>query len=373
MLTKGQKIYMYVSALVAMVIGIITFIPFRTLPFLCNLNNVENVINAEIWIKVLILPLVVFALSAYANVKKYQEIEDGLDRSKVINVLSYFPIVSYLVGILVFIIHTLTYSYLPLGFNLWAVVVVLLVLYVLFVIFAFHIFPNVVIKLDRLGTLLMDISVVVITVCFALVAWRVNASYYAAFGMEESFVGKGDVLLFFLYIVSLIVVIVLCNRLFVLIKKDNRSIYVNTAMFEKNYEQLVKTEYNRAYNDIMDDFELYFSDHYEDEFTENTESQPASEEPQEEKVEEVVKQDEEQETEKVVSEVVETKEVTTLETKEPAKPKAEKVIKPSYKEIVAYGTSFKDKEVRVVANAKETQHKFYLGKKDVPSYAKNKQ
>ena len=88
MLTKGQKIYMYVSALFAMIIGIITFIPFRTLPFLCTLDNVVDVVNVEMIIKLIVFPIVVIALSAYANIKKYQEIEDGLDRSKVVNVMS---------------------------------------------------------------------------------------------------------------------------------------------------------------------------------------------------------------------------------------------------------------------------------------------
>ena len=55
-----------------------------------------------------------------------------------------------------------------------------------------------------------------------------------------------------------------------------------------------------------------------------------------------------------------------LKPEEPkAEPKAkpEKVFKPSYKEIVAYGSNFPTKDVRVVANATGTSHKYYLGKK----------
>ena len=51
------------------------------------------------------------------------------------------------------------------------------------------------------------------------------------------------------------------------------------------------------------------------------------------------------------------------EPKAEPKPKPAKVFKPSYKEIVAYGSNFPTKEVRVVANAAGTQHKYYLGKK----------
>lgn len=46
-----------------------------------------------------------------------------------------------------------------------------------------------------------------------------------------------------------------------------------------------------------------------------------------------------------------------------AKEKKKKKFKPSYEKIVNYASSLPNKEVRVVANEKGTQHKFYLGKK----------
>ena len=380
MLTKGQKIYMYVSALFAMLIGIVTFIPFRTLPFLCTLDNVIDVVNVEMIIKLIVFPIVVIALSAYANIKKYQEIEDGLDRSKVVNVMSYFPIVNYLVGLVIFILHTLSYNVEPLGFGTWALVVVLLLVYLAFLIIGFHLINKLIIRLENTGTIIFDSACFLIVVCFILVAWRTSVAYAELYQLEETFVGKGDPILFFIYIITLITFIVLCKQVYVLIKKDNRSVYINRDLFERNYELLIRREYNRAYNDIMDDFELYFAEHYGDEFkveedevVEEKVEEVKTEEPKvEEKVEEVKAEEpkDEEKVEEVKAEepkVEEKIELTSAnvqpEVKEDPKPKPKKIFKPSYREVVAYGSAFKEREIKVVANEAETVHKFYLGKK----------
>ena len=418
MLTKGQKIYMYVSALFAMLIGIVTFIPFRTLPFLCTLDNVIDVVNVEMIIKLIVFPIVVIALSAYANIKKYQEIEDGLDRSKVVNVMSYFPIVNYLVGLVIFILHTLSYNVEPLGFGTWALVVVLLLVYLAFLIIGFHLINKLIIRLENTGTIIFDSACFLIVVCFILVAWRTSVAYAELYQLEETFVGKGDPILFFVYIITLITFIVLCKQVYVLIKKDNRSVYINRDLFERNYELLIRREYNRAYNDIMDDFELYFAEHYGDEFKveedevveekveevkaeepkveEKVEEVKAEEPKDEEKVEEVkaeepkveekveeVKAEEPKDEEKVEEVKAEEPKVEEVKTEEPKveekieltsanvqpevkedpKPKPKKNFKPSYREVVAYGSAFKEREIKVVANEAETVHKFYLGKK----------
>ena len=390
MLTKGQKIYMYVSALFAMLIGIVTFIPFRTLPFLCTLDNVIDVVNVEMIIKLIVFPIVVIALSAYANIKKYQEIEDGLDRSKVVNVMSYFPIVNYLVGLVIFILHTLSYNVEPLGFGTWALVVVLLLVYLAFLIIGFHLINKLIIRLENTGTIIFDAACFLIVVCFILVAWRTSVAYAELYQLEETFVGKGDPILFFVYIITLITFIVLCKQVYVLIKKDNRSVYINRDLFERNYELLIRREYNRAYNDIMDDFELYFAEHYGDEFKveedevveEKVEEVKAEEPKVEEKVEEVKAEEpkDEEKAQEVKAEEPKVEEVKTEEpkveekieltsanvqpeVKEDPKPKPKKNFKPSYREVVAYGSAFKEREIKVVANEAETVHKFYLGKK----------
>lgn len=353
MLTKGQKITMYVSAILAMIVGIITFIPFRTLPFFSTASNVDNIILTEIIIKVVAFPIIMIALSVYANILKYEEIADGLDRSKVVNVMSYFPIISYLIAIIVFIVHTIAYSPIPFGFNLWAVVIILLVLYLAFLAVAVHLLPNVVVRLDKIGTICLDAAIGVITICFALVAWRISVSYADMFGLEEGFVGKGDVFLFALYVLTVITMVVLCRQIYRMLKKDQRNMYINMQMFEAHYEEMVRREYNRAYNDIMDDFEIYFQEHYGDEFMEEV---PAEEEAPAPEVVEAVK--EEVKVEKV-EEVVKA----PVEAPKPKEPKPEKLLKPSYQAVVDFAGGIKNNDLKVVANDKGTQHKFYVGKK----------
>ncbi len=266
MLTKGQKIYMYISAILGMLIGIFVLVPFRTLPGLFTAENAEKFMEIELWIKCVILPIIVIALSVFANVKKYQELNDCLDRSKVVNVMSYFPMANYLCGLLVFVIHTLIYSNSLLGFNAWAVIVILLVLYLTFIVVGFHILSNALFRLDVVGTTILDVVVVAIVACFAFITWRVNVDYFQEYAHETAYIGSGDPLLFFIYVVSAITFIVLCIRLVPLFKKDNRSIYVGEGAYERDYERMVKREYDRAYNDIMDDFEIYFKEHFDDAF-----------------------------------------------------------------------------------------------------------
>ncbi len=312
MLTKGQKIYMYLCAIVSMLIAIVTLIPFRTLPFMCTLSNVNDVVSTEMIIKYVVFPVVLVALSIFANVKKYQEIKDGLDRSKIINVMSYFPLISYLVAIIISIIHTLSFSTEPLGFGVWGVVMILLVIYVFLTILTFHFLSNIVIRFDRVGTVIFDAVVGVIIICFILVSWRTNTTYLNFFANEASYVGQGDILLFCIYVLALVAFIVHCYALTKLFKKNNRSIYVNREMFERNYDNIVKREYERAYNDILDDFEEYFANNSEDE-----ELQPDT-------VEEEEKEDSETlEVEEVESEAAETVEESSKDTVDEAKEEVE--------------------------------------------------
>lgn len=365
MLTKGQKIYMYFSAILAMIIGIITFVPFRTLPFISTSNNIDSVISAELIIKLVVLPLVTIAISVFANVKKYQEIEDCLDRSKVVNVMSYYPIVSYISALLVFIIHTLSYSYEPLGFSVWSVVIVLLVIYLVFTIIAFHLLSNFILRLNLVGTVIFDCVLFVITLCFILVAWRVDKTYLELFGAEADFIGNGDILLFFLYVFALITIIILCSRIYKLIKKDNRSIYYNPLMFENEYDKLVKAEYNRAYNDIMDDFELYFDEHFDDEWVgeeiSGTSEQKVEEEiPEEETSEEdenalETSKEPEQEVKEPEEEVNEVEKEKTEEVKV-----EEKVIEPAYDELKAFALSLGE-NITEIPNNKNTGHRLLVG------------
>ena len=398
MLTIGKKVYMFFTALIAMFIGVITLIPFRTLPFLCNVENVHNITSLEMIIKCMVFPFVIIAISLYTNIKKYQEITDGLDRSRVVNVMSYFPMAVYLVGLIVFILNTLNYSVALLGFNVWAIAVSLLFVYLFVIIIGFHLFHRLIIKLEKAGTVLLDFACILSVAAIAVVAWFVQKKYVAEFALTEGFIGKANMFLFVTYIITIITFFVLLFRIPRFFKKDVREIKIINASFDSGFERVVKKEYNRAYNDIMDDFEYYFAKYYGENFDEEAikdfvEAKNAETKVEEEVIEEAPVQEEVVEevapVQEEVSEEVVPKEyclncgaelvanaefcamcgckkgevIQSEEPKPEAKPKPQKVFKPSYKEIVAYGSNFPTKEVKVVSNAAGTQHKYYLGKK----------
>ena len=413
MLTKGQKIYIFISALFAMIIGVITLIPFRTLPFLCTVENVSNITSLELIIKCMVFPFVIIAVSLYTNIKKYQELEDGLDRSRIINVMSYFPMATYMVGLLVFLLHGLLYNPALLGFEIWAVVVALLLIYLFVIIIGFHLFHHVIIKLEKAGTIILDLVAVLSVAAIVVVTWFVNKKLVAEYSLVAGFVGQADVFLFVAYVLTIITFVVLLTRIPKFFKKDIREIKIINAAFDSGFERVVRKEYNRAYNDIMDDFEYYFAKYYGEKYDEDLvnapeevkeeapvvketapEVEPTPEVVEEPVVEEVAAPAPAVVEEPVVEEKVEEapaapkeyclncgaelmvnaefcamcgcKKNEVLQPEEPkaeAKPKPAKVFKPSYKEIVAYGSNFPTKEVRVVANAAGTQHKYYLGKK----------
>ena len=443
MLTKGQKIYIFISALFAMIIGVITLIPFRTLPFLCTVENVSNITSLELIIKCMVFPFVIIAVSLYTNIKKYQELEDGLDRSRIINVMSYFPMATYMVGLLVFLVHGLLYNPALLGFEVWAVLVALLFIYLFVIIIGFHLFHHVIIKLEKAGTIILDLVAVLSVAAIIVVTWFVNKKLVAEYSLVAGFVGQADVFLFVAYVLTIITFVVLLTRIPRFFKKDIREIKIINAAFDSGFERVVRKEYNRAYNDIMDDFEYYFAKYYGENYDEDLVNAPEEvkeeapvveeaapeveptpevvEEPVVEETPEVVEEPVVEETPEVVEESVVEEEPVVEEVAAPApavveepvveekveeapaapkeyclncgaelmvnaefcamcgckknevlqpeapkaepKPKPAKVFKPSYKEIVAYGSNFPTKEVRVVANAAGTQHKYYLGKK----------
>ena len=150
MLTKVQKIIMYLSGALSIVLGIFTFIPFRAVPFFAA---EESTIITEVILKSIIFPLLVIGLSVYPNLLKYQEVYDCRERSKVINVMSYFPALSYICAILVYLFHTLLYSSELLQQGVWAMTVVIVIAYFVFMLIAAHFAHHI---LRRISTLLVN-------------------------------------------------------------------------------------------------------------------------------------------------------------------------------------------------------------------------
>jgi hypothetical protein len=265
MLSKGQKVFLYLCGLLSFFIGIVAMIPFRTLP---GVNLESGIISTELIVKQVVLFVVVILLSIYPNIKKYQQLKNARERSKAMNMMCYLPIACYLVGLLVFIAHTLSYPYFagkvsPLGDSVTAVILVVILCYVFFVIYAYHKVHSIVMKLNFSGELLLDIAVFLMTACFVVMAWRVDASYYDVFRYADGFLGKADIALFVEYLIAVIIFIIFVRGWFRTLKVDETSIYVNPTDFTDGIEDIQRAEYNRAYNDILDDFEAYFDTVYQ--------------------------------------------------------------------------------------------------------------
>ena len=108
MLTKSNKVVMYIISIVTIILGLVTAIPFRTLPFA---NKIVNVLNVEFIVKFIVIPVLALGLSVYPNILKYRQIKNRQERSKVANIFSYLPVLSIIIGQLILLVHTLTLNY----------------------------------------------------------------------------------------------------------------------------------------------------------------------------------------------------------------------------------------------------------------------
>ena len=379
MLTKVQKIIMYLSGALSIVIGIFTFIPFRAVPFFAA---EESTLVVEIVLKALVFPLLVVGLSVYPNSLKYAQVYDCRERSKVINVMSYFPALTYILAILVYIFHTLLYSSELLAEGLWASTVVIVVAYFVFMLVIAHFVHDILMRLTKLGTILADALVGFMVVCFAVAAWRLSAHYMS--DANPAYYFSGDQYLFVILILAVFGLIYAVKSLIKLIVVDECSVHVSAADATDHLNDITEAEYNRAYNNILDDFEGFFAeltteeeneeDDEEEAPVEETKEEAPVEEPKEEAPVEEPKEEAPAEEPKEEAPVEETKEEAPVEEpkeetpaeepKEEVKPapvKQPKVLTPSFEEVLEMAKAVK--EGVCVSNEAGTVHKFTYEKK----------
>ena len=395
MLTKGQKIIMYLIGALSLVIGIITFIPFRIVPFFANS---AATLEAEMIVKLVIFPLLVIGVSVYPNLVKYGQIYDCRERSKVINVMSYLPSCTYIVAILVFILHTLSYNSSPLGSSLWAASVLLVAGYLVFMLVLSHFIDAISMRLSKIGSIIADSLVGVIIIALAISAWRVSVQYAEYASHTQAFY-YGDPLIFCILIVAAFALYYAIKKLIKLITVDEWSVYISATDATDNLPNIAVAEYNRAYNNILDDFENYFAELTEEESEDEDdleseedleaveeeapaeetveEEAPAEEEakeeaPAEETVEEEVPAEEaveeEAPAEEVVEEEVPAEEVVEEDVpaeeavEEAPKPvKEPKVLSPSFEEVLEKARAIEGGSE--VSNEAKTVYKFSYEKK----------
>ena len=106
MLSKAQKNWMIAIGIVSLVLGLIVALPFRSIP---GLNNGENIFVVESVLK-LILGVVAILLAIYPAIKKYQQLYNYREVSKLTLVMAYFPIVIYIIATIINIIQTLSFD-----------------------------------------------------------------------------------------------------------------------------------------------------------------------------------------------------------------------------------------------------------------------
>lgn len=352
MLTKVQKIIMYLSGALSIVIGIFTFIPFRAVPFFAA---EESTLVVEIVLKALVFPLLVVGLSVYPNSLKYAQVYDCRERSKVINVMSYFPALTYILAILVYIFHTLLYSSELLAEGLWASTVVIVVAYFVFMLVIAHFVHDILMRLTKLGTILADALVGFMVVCFAVAAWRLSAHYMS--DANPAYYFSGDQYLFVILILAVFGLIYAVKSLIKLIVVDECSVYVSAADATDHLNDITEAEYNRAYNNILDDFEGFFAElTTEEENEEDDEEEAPVEETKEETPVEEPKEEAPAEETKEEAPAEEPKEEV-----KPAPVKQPKVLTPSFEEVLEMAKAVK--EGVCVSNEAGTVHKFTYEKK----------
>ena len=466
MLSKAQKIILYLSAVAALLLGVVLIVPFRTIPGV-TLETGKVAIIIELAVKMLVL-LPILGLSVYPCILKYRQIAGKFERSRSVNVMCYLPLAIYVAGLITLNLNLLSYNKDLLGTFLgassWHLAFLVLLFDLVFIVVGFIVLPQTVMKWTRNVTIIFDSLMGVATLILCGVTCYLSLTYLTAFANDINFFGVGSPVLFFTYLIGLIAFVVIAITTYKMIRKDTTELYINFDLQREQIDEVKKVAYHNAYNDILDEFEDYFEERYvsgvfeeeeqaeavEEEVKEIEEEQVALEEAAEEEVAEeetpveeapvevqkeivFVKDEEdakriaeleaqlaelhethsdkledlqedledaEEEAEAAKAQAEEAKvaaeaakseaEVAKAEAealkaaaaakvaeaeaeaarkaalaaeKAKALAEAKKAIKPSYMNLVNYASALEDDSVTVVANDKETQHKFYFNKK----------
>ena len=318
MLSKAQKNWMIAIGIVSLVLGLIVALPFRSIP---GLNNGENIFVVESVLK-LILGVVAILLAIYPAIKKYQQLYNYREVSKLTLVMAYFPIVIYIIATIINIIQTLSFDYVSAGVGsvlsekMLGVVVSALVAYFVFAVYALLRAYKIMMRFDMKDNIILDVVIFLFIVCFILLEWRINVVYGTAYGDIAEY-KLGNSLIFFVYILLVIAFCLTLRWIIRTFKKDEQLIhYVGGEGYEYEIKQ---KEHHRAYNDILDDFEMYFDENSDDysklQIEEVTEEESHEEEVQTAEVQDEYEDEEEDNQEVFVAEPT-LEEINTTDSEE---------------------------------------------------------
>ena len=262
MLSKKQKFLMAVLGTLSILAALVAAVPFRSFP---GLNKIENILELEVLVKVAGAALVLL-LSVYPIVKKYKLVKNNHEYSKTVLVMSYLPSVLYILGLIVNVVYTLSFDFtavamLPvLSEKVIAVAVAIFAVLFVFGIYCLFRLYNFIIKLDGFGNVCIDLCGLLVLVCFVLIQNRIATAYNAGYQhLEEYYLGNP--LLFVIYILLIIALGLSRKHVKRLIKKNEVLVFYSESADAK--KRLKQIEYNRAYNDTLDDYEAYFDENQE--------------------------------------------------------------------------------------------------------------
>ena len=254
---------MFILGIVGLIIGVIVAVPFRSIP---KLNEIENIFKVEIVLKI-ILGVVAVAIAIYPLIKKYRLIYNYRENSKIVIVMSYFPMMIYIMGSIINILHLACFDYTSVGLysgiseKILGIFIAELIAYMIFVIYATLQMYKPIMKMNQKGNIILDAIIFAFVLVFVILNWRVGTTYSQNYQQFEEY-RSGDPIFFFILLFLIVGFGLALHGLIKMFKKDQVLVYYADG---ETYAQEVKQkEYNRAYNDTLDDFELYFDDNYED-------------------------------------------------------------------------------------------------------------
>ncbi len=302
MLSKAKKVVMYIIGFVTILLGVVTCIPFRVIA--AN-ANIKDIFVVEGIVKLVVFPLVAILLVIFPNILKYRQIKNREERSKVVNLFSYLPIVILISSLLVLSLHTLTFEKYPMNNVAHSIMLVVTCCYLVLSLLLLPLLNGLTMKFARKHNYILDVVVLLILVIFDLLTWRILKTYADA-NIEGYVYGasQNDPYLFVLLIGLFFAVVLGAGKLVKIIKANETVVYAS-VLNDDQINDIIKEEYDRAYNDILDDFENYFDNEVIEEQSEPEVVEQSEPEVVEQSEPEVVEQPEPEVVEQLEPEVVE--------------------------------------------------------------------
>lgn len=254
--TRSQKFIMFCIGFLTLVLGAVMLVPFK------SICKADNMLLIEAISKLIVIPILIILLSIYPNKLKYIQVKGYREQSRIVSVLSYFPAFVYLGSLIIESLYLLTQGYVlgmshPLGIASWNLWFVALLVSLVLIACAYAVLPKYEMQLNISEHVILDVCLFILVLCFGFMYYIVLKQTNDLF-MEAG--TKGDKFLLVVYLAGIILFVALLGFVKHTIQRDE--VNVNIRMNDLDAKSFVArvAEYNRAYNDIMDNFENYFTE-----------------------------------------------------------------------------------------------------------------